>query len=41
MVTGTMISPSLRAYHKLKESDEDIKTLWSSQHPLKPFLAPE
>ena len=24
---------------QIKESDEDIKTLWSSQHPLKPFLA--
>ena len=26
---------------QIKESDEDIKTLWSSQHPLKPFLAPD
>ena len=26
---------------QIKEGDEDIKTLWSSQHPLKPFLAPD
>ena len=26
---------------QIKESDEAIKTLWSSQHPLKPFLAPD
>ena len=25
---------------QIKESDDEIKTLWSSQHPLKPFLHP-
>ena len=26
---------------QIKENDEQIKTIWSSQHPLKPFLAPD
>jgi len=26
---------------QIKESDDQIKTLWSTQHPLKPFLAPD
>jgi len=26
---------------QIKESDDQIKSIWSSQHPLKPFLAPD
>ena len=26
---------------QIKENDEQIKSIWSSQHPLKPFLAPD
>ena len=26
---------------QIKESDDQIKTIWSTQHPLKPFLAPD
>ena len=29
------------AVSQIKEGDEDNKKLWSSQHPLKPFLAPD
>ena len=26
---------------QIKESDDQIKSIWSTQHPLKPFLAPD
>ena len=26
---------------QIKENDEQIKSIWSSQHPLKPFLDPD
>ena len=26
---------------QIKENDDQIKSIWSSQHPLKPFLAPD
>ena len=40
MVIGTMISLNLRVCPSKKESDDDIKNIWSKQYPLMPFVDP-
>ena len=40
MVIGTMINLNLRACLKSKSQMTGIKSIWSSQYPLKPFVDP-